>query len=222
LVLQGHEHNYQRSKQLALNATCAAIAPNQYDAPCVTDDGTDNTYAKGAGMVLVIVGTGGKDLYASDPLDSEANYFSRIAVPGVDVARHGFLQVSVSASALSGQFVGTSPGSTFSDAFRIHTTTLANFTARVVAANRVRLDWTTTSESTLVGFNVWRRRGVRGAFEKLNIARLPVRFAGQPFGAAYFWRDRRALPGNKYFYKLKLIHSDGTGEWSDVIKVKAP
>ncbi|MBI4671488.1 MAG: metallophosphoesterase [Chloroflexi bacterium] len=420
LVLQGHDHNYQRSKQLAFNATCTAITPNQYDAPCVIDDGADNVYTKSAGMVLAIVGTGGLSLYGSNPADSEANYFARIAVPGVDVARYGFLQVNVTSSTLSAQFVGTSSGSTFSDAFvissgplpptptpsptpnkttliaqgatwkyldngsdqgaawrnpgfddttwrsgaaelgygdgdetttvrygpdannkyattyfrktftvanpafisaltaslkrddgavvyvngvevarsnmpagaiayntfasttisgaaettwlnfdvsaaplqkanrraptltnganvlavEIHqvtgessdisfdlaltainaptTTLLSTFTGRAVKGPRVRLNWTTTDETALVGFNVWRSRRAHGVFEKINPVRLPAQFIGQPYGARYHWRDQRVISGARYFYKLELVRSDNTAEWSNVIKVKTP
>ena len=50
LVLQGHDHNYQRSKQL----TCAT--PDVYVAACVADDGADNAYGKGSGSVVEIAG----------------------------------------------------------------------------------------------------------------------------------------------------------------------
>jgi hypothetical protein len=47
LVLQGHDHNYQRGKQLALNgATCPSVPAGTFDADCVVDDGSDNSYAK--------------------------------------------------------------------------------------------------------------------------------------------------------------------------------
>lgn len=419
LVLQGHDHNYQRGKQLAFNATCTAIVPNQYDAPCVIDDGTDNAYARGAGMVLAIVGTGGQSIYPSNHLDSEAGYFARIVHPYDEVARYGFLQVNVTATQLSAQFVGTSSNSTFTDSFSIGgappptptpsptpntttlipkgaawkyldngsdqgtawrangfddsawasgnaelgygdggeattlsygpdannkyvttyfrkafavanpaavaaltlsllrddgavvylngtevartnmpvgtiaydtyasgaiggadetayvnfnlstaplqksdrrapelthgtnvlavelhqaaatssdvsfdlqldatnvptATTLSAFTARPVNGPRVRLNWVTASESSLVGFNVWRSSRAHGTFAKINAALIPAQHAGQPVGASYRWRDRRVVSGKKYFYKLELVPSDGAPEWSDVIKVKVP
>jgi hypothetical protein len=119
LILQGHDHNYQRSKQLALNANCGAIAAGMYNAACVSDDGADNAYVKGAGSVLNIVGTGGQSLYGSNPFDAEAGYFARFVMPGVDVARYGFLKVHVTATQLSAEFIGTSAGSAFSDAYTI-------------------------------------------------------------------------------------------------------
>lgn len=119
LILQGHDHNYQRSKQLGLNANCGAIAAGMYTAACVADDGADNAYVKGAGSVLNIVGTGGQSLYASNPADAEAGYFARVVTPGIDVARYGFLRVSVTAVQLTAEFVGTSADSTFGDAYTI-------------------------------------------------------------------------------------------------------
>src|SRR5713226_7419057 len=53
LILQGHEHSYQRSKQLA----CAT--PYSFTLSCVTNDGSSGTYTKGQGSVTVIDGTGG-------------------------------------------------------------------------------------------------------------------------------------------------------------------
>ncbi len=118
LVLQGHDHNYQRTKQLAFNgATCTSILPGAYEATCVVDDGADNHYSKNAGMVLAIVGTGGQSMYGSNPADAEAGYFSRIVLPG-DTARYGFFKVTVTSNQLSAQFIPTSAG-TFTDSFVI-------------------------------------------------------------------------------------------------------
>lgn len=117
LVLQGHDHNYQRAKQLAFNASCTAIVPNMYDPNCVVDDGADNLYTKGAGMLLQIVGTGGQSLYGSNPADMEAGYFAKIVLPG-DTARYGFLQVTISAAQLNAQFVPVSAGA-FTDSYTI-------------------------------------------------------------------------------------------------------
>jgi len=73
LVLQGHDHNYQRGKQLALNgATCPSVPAGTFDADCVVDDGSDNSYAKGAGTVFLISGSFGLCCYSVDPTDVEA------------------------------------------------------------------------------------------------------------------------------------------------------
>ena len=120
LILQGHDHNYQRSKQLALSANCAGIVAGQYTAACVADDGADNVYLKGAGSVLNIVGTGGYSLYGSNVTDTEAGYFARIVNAANDTARYGFLKVNVTATELNAQFVPVTAG-TFTDSYSITT-----------------------------------------------------------------------------------------------------
>jgi Calcineurin-like phosphoesterase len=74
LILSAHEHNYQRSKQLAHGAGCAAVAPGGYDADCVAD--ADSALTQGAGSVAVIAGTGGNSLYNITAGDAETDYFA--------------------------------------------------------------------------------------------------------------------------------------------------
>ncbi len=111
LVLQGHDHNYQRSKQL----TCATVG--SFSSACVVDDGADGVYARGAGTVFVIVGTGGTGLLDVNESDPEAGYFAswmgRNSNP-----RKGVLKVMLSDTSLSAQFVGSTPG-IFTDSFVI-------------------------------------------------------------------------------------------------------
>jgi len=120
--LQGHDHNYQRSKQLSFNPACTSILPGAFNGNCVKDDGLDNTYVQGAGMVLAIVGTGGQPWYSNNPADTEAGYFAKFVRPG-DTPRHGFLKLSVASDQLSAQFVPVTSG-TFGDAFVIRRASL--------------------------------------------------------------------------------------------------
>jgi calcineurin-like phosphoesterase family protein len=111
LVLQGHDHGYQRSKQLV----CAVV--NRFESACVTGDGAAGRYARGSGPVFVITGAFGQGLYAVDPQDPEAGYFARWM--GVNAnPTHGFLRVVVSATELSAEFVSSAGGS-FTDRFTI-------------------------------------------------------------------------------------------------------
>lgn len=113
LILQGHDHNYQRGKQLALNpATCPGISPGAYDPDCVVDDGSDNAYIKGRGTILVIDGTFGKSLYSVNPGDTEAPYFA-----SSNDSTWGFTKYMVTAASLQARFV-PSVG-TFTDSFTI-------------------------------------------------------------------------------------------------------
>lgn len=407
LVLQGHDHLYERTKQLAFSADCPTLVPDSYNAACVVDDGADNAYAQGAGMTLVVVGTGGQSLYASNVADSEVGYFARMVDTSIDAARYGFLRVGVTASQLSAQFVPVSAG-TFTDSFTItslsppQTTTListgaawkyladgsdrgtvwrdagfddsawasgnaelgygdgdeattigygpdannkyvttyfrktffvanpalvssltlyllrddgavvylngtqimrsnmpageiayntraattisgademlyvpftfiqnglrkngrrvpaltngvnvlavevhqayvtstdvsfdlsltastsmalSSFRARSIAGPRVKLKWTTTDETNVTGFTVWRSSRLGGTYEKLNAAPIQAKLAGQTSGAQYTLRDKKVVPGKKYLYRLQALRSDVSEEWSTIRKVKVP
>ncbi len=114
LVLTGHEHLYQRTKQLALGPTCTAVVPGVVDADCIVDSDAD--LVKGAGTTFVTVGTGGVDQRPVYPADTEAPYFA--AASGLDTATWGPLDVQVTATTLSATFQRAS-GGTFTDTFTI-------------------------------------------------------------------------------------------------------
>ncbi|HEU5223731.1 MAG TPA: PKD domain-containing protein [Candidatus Lumbricidophila sp.] len=116
LVLTGHEHLYQRTKQLISGTTgCPVLAVNGYNPGCVAD--ADNALAQGAGTVFATVGTGGQALRNVDLTDTEAGYFA--ATSGLNMnPTWGVLDVSMTANSLTAEFVGAS-GGTFTDAFAI-------------------------------------------------------------------------------------------------------
>ena len=111
LILQGHDHTYQRSKQL----TCAF--QNSFVSACVADAGSDDVYTKGAGAVFVIAGAFGKSFDAIDTRDPEAGYFARWMGEGANPT-YGFVTYTVTPEEISARYVGTS-GGTFTDSFRI-------------------------------------------------------------------------------------------------------
>lgn len=76
LVLTGHDHNYQRGKQLALGSSCPSITPDIYNSACVVDNGSDGIYDKGKGPVFMVIGTGGRSPYALNSSDPEAPYMA--------------------------------------------------------------------------------------------------------------------------------------------------
>ena len=111
LILQGHEHNYQRSKQLI----CASA--NSYKDSCVADSGVDSSYTKGVGSILVIAGTSGRSLTDVNVSDSEAGYFVKWSGKNTSPS-HGILKFTVSNKQIFYQFVSTSKGQ-FGDSFTI-------------------------------------------------------------------------------------------------------
>jgi hypothetical protein len=163
LVLHGHEHSYQRSKQLALDpATCASIAGTGFNPACVVDDGIDGVYPKDAGTVDVIAGTFGRSLYSVSRTDPEAPYFA-----AMDGTSNGFMQYTVTADRLDATFVRS--GGSLADGFSIvkDATAYADRTAPIAPARlaadtsvpgRVGLSWdaSTDTEGTISSYAVLR------------------------------------------------------------------
>jgi hypothetical protein len=117
LVLAGHDHTYQRSKQIsAPRDGCPNVMVDQFEPNCVVDD--DNAYRKGAGSTFLIVGTGGAELYPVHADDPEAGYFVTTMGSNTPGARHGFAMLTFSPQRLAVHFIGSTPGS-FSDRFEI-------------------------------------------------------------------------------------------------------
>lgn len=127
LVLQGHDHTYQRSKQLSHAPGCTTLRgdfsgansdPAVYNPACVTDDGADAAYPKGAGTVFVISGLGGEDIYPVNEADTEAPYFAKWLGADSAGADFGFLTLTIQGNRLSGKFLPAEAGR-FTDSFTI-------------------------------------------------------------------------------------------------------
>ncbi|WP_255557301.1 PKD domain-containing protein [Paeniglutamicibacter sp. Y32M11] len=116
LVLGGHEHLYQRTRQLASGvAGCATLVPGTYTAACVADP--DSTMVKGAGTVFTTAGTGGVALRDVNMNDSEAGYFA--ATSGLNSnPTFGALNLTLKQDSLTATFRRAS-GGTFADDFSI-------------------------------------------------------------------------------------------------------
>lgn len=115
LVLNGHEHLYQRTHQLSLGPECTLLAPGTAAPGCIAD--TDNDLTKSAGTIFATVGTGGtglRDVYTNDP---ELPYFAAYAGRNLSPA-HGLLDVTVTPEAMTAAFAPASSES-FSDSFTL-------------------------------------------------------------------------------------------------------
>ena len=115
LVVSGHEHNYQRTKQLTLGPGCAGLAIGGYDPDCVAD--ADDDLRKGAGTVFATIGTAGVEQRPIYPSDPEAPYFAAMAGSNQDLT-YGFGQFDVSPTRLAMSFVPAAVG-TYTDDFTI-------------------------------------------------------------------------------------------------------
>jgi Calcineurin-like phosphoesterase len=117
LYLQGHDHAFYRSKQLAHLTGCAAVSPGSFDPDCVVDSGADGQYAKNAGAVIVTTGAGGKSINSVNTSDPEAGYFASWMGSNANPT-YGFLKVTISNTSLTAQFV-RGAGGTYTDTFTI-------------------------------------------------------------------------------------------------------
>ena len=165
LVLHGHEHTYQRGKQLATDpTTCPTISPTGYNPACVVDDGLDGVYPKGAGTVDVIDGTFGRSLYASSRADPEAPYFAKL-----DSTTHGFMRYDVTATRLDASFVHVD--GTFNDNFSIVSGATASadrsppsppggLSADTSVPGKVTLSWSASTDDAAVRDYIVSRDGV--------------------------------------------------------------
>jgi PKD repeat protein len=115
LVLSGHEHSYQRTKQLSLGTGCTTLTIGGYDADCVAD--SDNDLVAGAGTVFLTIGTGGVDPHNIVPTDPEAGYFSAMAGANQNPV-WGFGDFDATPTSLSMRFARTG-GSSFTDGFTL-------------------------------------------------------------------------------------------------------
>ncbi|HET6625297.1 MAG TPA: metallophosphoesterase [Nocardioidaceae bacterium] len=78
LVLTGHNHVYERGKQLRRGAGCRWIRPGRFDRDCVVPGWRDGSYRKGAGTVFVTAGSFGRHEQGIDPHDPDRRYFARV------------------------------------------------------------------------------------------------------------------------------------------------
>ena len=74
LVLSGHDHSYQRSKEIATGDGCGEVVVDDFDPDCVADSA--DTVRAGAGTVFVVAAAGGAELYDVHQDDPEAEYFA--------------------------------------------------------------------------------------------------------------------------------------------------
>ncbi len=129
LVLNGHEHLYQRTKQLAHSAGCTTISPGSYDADCVADSDAD--LLAGAGTVFLTLGSGGTPFRETDPSDPEAPYFATSMALNNNPT-WGFGQFDVTRERLAFSFQRTS-GGTYADSFTLDRTAAPPNTAPTAA-----------------------------------------------------------------------------------------
>lgn len=122
LIVQGHEHDYQRSKQLALGTGCTTVPTGTSNQSCIVD--SDDDMVKDAGTVLLINGLGGHSEYNVSTSNSEAGYFAKLMGANSSNATYGFTKLTLTDTALTATFVpGVGETGGFTDSFTISSQT---------------------------------------------------------------------------------------------------
>ncbi len=172
LILQGHDHTYQRSKQLSHSTACPSLTGSGTTAAnlaCVTDDGSDGHYPKEGGTVILIQGMGGVGHYVTSTTDPQAPYFAKLmgnTTGTTGEVTFGYNRFTVSATEMSSEFV-SGAGGVFTDRFRIGgtppepdtTPPTAPVNLRATAAGDTRADlaWDAATDNTgVTSYDVYR------------------------------------------------------------------
>lgn len=84
----------------------------------------------------------------------------------------------------------------------------------------ILVEWSTASELSTVGFNLYRSDERDGRYEKVNSALIPA--SPDPLaGGDYSYRDTSVAANDTYFYMLEDVDSSGAAERYGPIEVKA-
>lgn len=120
LILQGHEHAYMRSEQLAIGPSCLSIAPSKANPKSCIVKNDKSEYNKGGGSMIAIAGTGGAELYDINKNSLSFPLFSKYLGKFND-ATYGVLTVEASNNKLTGKMVENGTGK-IKDTFTINYT----------------------------------------------------------------------------------------------------
>jgi hypothetical protein len=97
--------------------------------------------------------------------------------------------------------------------------TLAAFHVTSSAPQSVRVHWTTQTESSNAGFNVWRKSN-HGQWKKLNAALIASKNLDGVTPATYSFQDKTVRSGKVYRYKLEMVSLSGASSWSQAARVR--
>jgi hypothetical protein len=87
--------------------------------------------------------------------------------------------------------------------------TLSVFSANVIEGESVSISWSTESEYSLLGFDVF--RSTKNDFDSATRINSSIILANNSsYTHRYFFEDGEVLDGNRYFYWLRAMSSDGT------------
>lgn len=204
LILQGHDHTYQRSGQLALSAACPEIVADAFDSDCMADDGSDDRYAKGNGSVFIVNGAFGAGLSSINASDVEAPYFTEAIGSNTPGAGTGFTSFTVTRTAIE---VRTNLSGTFQDGFSIDglPPSSPRFPMAAAGTSSITVAWEAPAWDgglPVTNYTIYRGTGPGGG----RLVTLGPE--------AFEYEDASVVPGTTYYYRVSALNAAGEGEQS--------
>ena len=117
--------------------------------------------------------------------------------------------------------------SSFAPPFPIYTIVTGSPLASVIESfegfplnHAILLEWITTTEIDLIGFDIYRAEAEHEEYFKINSEIIFANF-GDPEGYIHHWFDRNLETGKSYWYFIACTHGDGSVVYEDPIEVVA-
>lgn len=90
-----------------------------------------------------------------------------------------------------------------------------------IRENGVRITWQSLSETDILGFNLWRSDTANGDFVRLNDQPILANLPGSASGFSYAYQDGSALPTTATWYKLEVLHLNGSSTVLGAVEAQA-
>ena len=208
LYLNGHDHSYQRTRQLSLGPACPSIAADAFDADCIVDGSGQGPYAAGAGTIIALSGAGGVGLYPIDTTDADFPYYAYTEGSNRNPS-YGHLGLTLTSTKISADFV--SPAGTSLDSFVVSKEVAAPVqpvTGLTGSASEgsVGLAWSVPVDSARTGVEVSRGSTV--------LATLGASATG--------YTDPAPSAGQTHTYSVTALGADGRRSTSATVQVAVP
>ena len=94
-----------------------------------------------------------------------------------------------------------------------------SFTAQEVGPGKVNLEWKTSSEQNLKGYNILRKQGSEMKFSDIGFVQSKVANGNSSNELDYSLFDTSASRNSKIFYRLQIENKDGGYTYSNIISI---
>ena len=96
---------------------------------------------------------------------------------------------------------------------------LVSFTAQKISAAQIKLDWKTGSELNISGYVIQKRQNAETSFSNIGSLASKSVTGISDNELDYTFTDSSASGYTRVFYRLQILHTDGTFSYSDVLLI---